>query len=141
MDSAGIEQKGFLPVKAELDSISAIKNKTELLHEIAREYAVNHSPFFRFYVSADDRNSLINAAHFDQGGLGLPSRDYYFNKDSNAINIRNTYIAYITKVFTLLGQTSNAGRCNGQISFRSGNIHGESIQSAGCTARSDCQLS
>ena len=104
MDSAGIEQKGFLPVKAELDSISAIKNKTELLQEIAKEYAVNHSPFFRFYVSADDRNSLINVAHFDQGGLGLPSRDYYFNKDSNAINIRNTYIAYITKVFILLGQ-------------------------------------
>jgi putative endopeptidase len=105
MDSAGIEQKGFTSVKAEFDSISAIKNKTELLHEIAREYSVNHNPFFRFYVSADDRNSLINAAHFDQGGLGLPSRDYYFNKDSNAINIRNTYIAYITKVFTLLGQT------------------------------------
>ena len=104
MDSVGIEQKGFLPVKAELDSISAIKNKTELLQEIAKEYAVNHSPFFSFHVNADDRNSLINAAHFDQGGLGLPSRDYYFNKDSNAINIRNTYIAYITKVFTLLGQ-------------------------------------
>jgi putative endopeptidase len=104
MDSVGIEQKGFLPVKAELDSITAIKNKTELLQEIAREYAVNHSPFFFFHVNADDRNSLINAAHFDQGGLGLPSRDYYFNKDSNSINIRNTYIAYISKVFTLLGQ-------------------------------------
>ncbi len=104
MDSVGIEQKGFLPVKAELDSISAIKNKTELLHEVAREYAINHGPFFFFHVNADDRNSLINTAHFDQGGLGLPSRDYYFNKDSNSINIRNTYIAYITKVFTLLGQ-------------------------------------
>jgi putative endopeptidase len=106
MDSVGIEKKGFLPVKAELDSISAIKNKTELLQEIAKEYAVNHNPYFSFHVSADDRNSLINAAHFDQGGLGLPSRDYYFKKDSSTIKIRNAYIAYITKVFTLLGQTA-----------------------------------
>ena len=105
MDSLGIEKRGFLPVKPELDSIALIKNKAELLQEIAREYAVNHSPFFSFYVNADDRNSLVNAAHFDQGGLGLPSRDYYFKTDSNTIKIRDVYIAYITKIFTLLGET------------------------------------
>jgi putative endopeptidase len=104
MDSAGIELKGYLPAKPELDSIAAIKSKTALLQEIAREYTINHRPFFLFYVNADDRNSMINVAHFDQGGLGLPSRDYYFNNDSNTINIRKTYIAYITKIFTLIGQ-------------------------------------
>ncbi len=72
MDSAGIEKKGFLPVKSELDSIAAIKNKSEIYREIAKEYAINHAPFFSFYVTADDRNSLVNIAHFDQGGLGLP---------------------------------------------------------------------
>jgi putative endopeptidase len=106
MDSAGIEKKGFLPVKAELDSIAVIKNKEEIKHEIAKEYMINHKPFFSFYVGADDRNSLINAAHFDQGGLGLPSRDYYSKKDSSSKNIRNAYIAYIEKIFMLLGQTA-----------------------------------
>jgi len=105
MDSAGIEKKGFLPARPELDSISAIKDKAGLLHEIAREYAVNHSPFFNFYVNADDRNSLIYAAHFDQGGLGLPSRDYYFKTDSSTKKTRDAYIIYITKIFTLLGQS------------------------------------
>jgi putative endopeptidase len=105
MDSAGIEKKGYLPVKPELDSISAIKNKEELLHEIAIEYKINHSPFFSFYVSPDDKNSLLNAAHFDQGGLGLPSRDYYFKTDSSTQKIRDSYISYITKLFTLLGQS------------------------------------
>ncbi len=105
MDSAGIEKKGYLPVKSELDSITAIKNKSEVYHEIAKEYAINHAPFFSFYVSADDRNSLINEAHFDQGGLGLPSRDYYFKTDSSTKKIREAYIAFITKTFLLLGQT------------------------------------
>ena len=106
LDSAGIEKKGLLSLKPELDSISAIHNKEGILHEIAMEYKVNHAPLFSFYVNADDRNSLINAAHFDQGGLGLPSRDYYFNNDTSTINIRGAYFAYITKIFTLLGQSS-----------------------------------
>ncbi len=105
MDSAGIEKNGFLPVKSELDSIAAIKSKSELYHEIAKEYAINHAPFFSFYVSADDRNSLINVAHFDQGGLGLPSRDYYFKTDSSTKKIRDAYITFITKTFLLLGQS------------------------------------
>jgi putative endopeptidase len=104
MDSAGIEKKGYQPIKPELDSIAAIKNSADLLHEIAREYAVNHAPFFSFTVSADDRNSLVNIAHFKQGGLGLPSRDYYFNNDTSTRKIRNAYVDYITKIFTLLGE-------------------------------------
>ena len=105
MDSTGIEKKGYLPVQPELDSIRAITSRTQLIQEIAREFAINHSPFFSFYVNADDRNSLINQAHFDQGGLGLPSRDYYFKNDSGTVKIRDAYKAYITRVFTLLGQT------------------------------------
>ena len=105
MDSVGIERKGYLPVKAELDSIEAVKNKEELLHEISKEYAINHGPFFSFGVYADDRNSQINAAHFSQGGLGLPSRDYYFKNDSGTKKIRDIYLSYITKIFTLIGQS------------------------------------
>jgi putative endopeptidase len=109
MDSIGIEKKGFLPIKEELDSIGAIKNKTGLYQEIAKEYAINHGPFFNFFVQPDDRNSMVNAAHFNQGGLGLPSKDYYFIKDSAIAHIRQAYIAYITKTFTLIGQSpSNA---------------------------------
>ena len=83
--------------------IAVIKNKEEVKHEIAKEYMINHNPFFSFYVGADDRNSLINAAHFDQGGLGLPSRDYYFKRDSSSKNIRDAYKAYIAKIFILTG--------------------------------------
>ena len=105
MDSLGIEKKGFLPVKEELDRISAVNSKAGLFQEIATEYAVNHGPFFNFYVTPDDRDSRFNAAHFDQGGLGLPSRDYYFKTDSTTINIREAYINYITRIFILTGKS------------------------------------
>jgi len=117
MDSVAIEKKGFLPVKAELDSITVIQNKAEFKKEIAKEYAINHIPFFSFYVAADDRNSLVNAAHFDQGGLGLPSRDYYFKKDSSSKNIRNAYLVYIDKIFVLLGQPASEADRNAKSVF------------------------
>jgi putative endopeptidase len=103
MDSAGIEARGWQPVKPELDSINAIGNLNGLLREIAKEYAINHGPFFNFYVSPDERNSALYAAHFDQGGLGLPNRDYYFNQDSSIQKIRNAYKQLATKYFTLSG--------------------------------------
>jgi putative endopeptidase len=117
MDSIGIEKKGYQPIQAELDSITAIKNKADLYQEIAKEYAINHGPFFNFFVASDDRNSLINAAHFNQGGLGLPSKDYYFIKDSSIVHIRQAYIEYITKIFTLLGQSSASASADAQSVF------------------------
>jgi putative endopeptidase len=89
-----------------------INNKDGLRNEIAREYSINHNPFFSFSVAPDQRNSLINAAHFDQGGLGLPSRDYYFEKDSSSKNIRDAYLDYITKMFSMLGQPEAAAKKN-----------------------------
>src|SRR5450432_544691 len=107
MDSVGIEKKGFLPIKTELDSIAAVQNLDGIYHMIAKEYMINHSPFFSFYISPDDRNSLVNMAHFDQGGLGLPSRDYYFNNDSSTQHIRQAYLAFMTTSFILTGQSPN----------------------------------
>jgi putative endopeptidase len=116
MDSAGIEKKGITPVKSELDSIDAIKNKDGIYHEIAKEYAINHSPFFNFSVSADDRNSTEYAAHFDQGGLGLPSKDYYFKMDTSTVKIRNAYKGYLTKLFTLTGKSAtDAAKAAGSV--------------------------
>ncbi|HZK64395.1 MAG TPA: M13 family metallopeptidase [Puia sp.] len=116
MNSAGIEKKGFMPVKPELDNIGKIKNTDDLMNEVAAEYAVNHGPFLNFYVSADDKNSSMNAAHFDQGGLGLPNREFYFKQDSASRKIRNGYTAYIRQIFTLTGdQPAEADKKAGAI--------------------------
>lgn len=38
-------------------------------------------------MGADERNSTRNIIQLDQGGLGLPSRDYYLNKtDKNVVS-------------------------------------------------------
>ena len=44
-----------------------------------------------------------------QGGIGLPEREYYFKSDSATVNIRNQYVAYIAKVFTMSGEGCQCG--------------------------------
>jgi putative endopeptidase len=103
MDSAGIEQKGFSPLQNDMQRIAVITSMNDVLNEVAREYNIGLSPLFSFYSNQDDKNSNEIVAHFDQGGLGLPNKDYYTKKDSATINIRNAYIQYIKKLFALAG--------------------------------------
>lgn len=106
MDSETVEQKGFQPLQADMQRIAAIQSLQDVLHEVALEYSIGMSPLISFYANQDDKNSEVIAAHFDQGGLGLPNKDYYTKKDSATVNIRNAYTKYIAKLFTLAGDDS-----------------------------------
>jgi len=111
MDSASIEQKGFLPLQADMQRIAAIQSMKDVLHEVATEYNMGVSTLFTFYANQDDKNSEQVVAHFDQGGLGLPNKDYYTQKDSATLKIRNAYVHYIAKTLMLAGDDSlNAQR-------------------------------
>jgi putative endopeptidase len=104
MDSAGIEAKGLDPLKEELSTIKGIKDVPGILDEACREYVEGNGALFSFSVNPDDKNSSVEIAHFDQGGLGLPNKDYYFNQDTSVKRTREAYLTYIAKVFALNGE-------------------------------------
>ena len=103
MDSAMIQQKGFSPMQADMQRIAAIQSLRDVLQEVAFEYNLGLNPLISFYANQDDKNSEQVVAHFDQGGLGLPNKDYYTKKDSATVHIRDAYVNYIAKIFTLSG--------------------------------------
>jgi putative endopeptidase len=103
MDSAAIEQKGIAPLQGDLERIAAIQTSKDVLHEVGIEYSMDLSPLINFYANQDDKNSNEIVAHFDQGGLGLPNKDYYEKGDAATINIRNAYVQYIANIFKLAG--------------------------------------
>ena len=43
----------------------------------------------------------MSIAELDQGGLGLPEKDYYFRADPKSVEIRKKYVAHISKMFSL----------------------------------------
>lgn len=58
------------------------------------------SVFFSIYSSPDKANSEHSLCNVYQGGLGLPDRDYYFDKDKS--DKREKYILYIAQLLNLL---------------------------------------
>ncbi|XP_063542862.1 endothelin-converting enzyme homolog isoform X1 [Cydia strobilella] len=72
----------------------------ELLQNIQNKY--NLGGLFNWAVTEDDRNSSKYIIVLDQGGLNLPTRDYYLNKSAHA-KVLEAYLNYMTRVCVLLG--------------------------------------
>ncbi len=111
MDTVAIEKLSYDPVKPQLAKIAAVKDYKDLVKLAADGFKTGDGFLFGFYISPDDRISTKNAAHFDQTGLNLPNRDYYFKTDSASKKILDGYVKYIAKLFTLTGvdaATANA---------------------------------
>ena len=103
LDSVRLNEEGAAPIKADLETINSAK-KEELMDILAWLHANGlASPFFNEGVDADLMNSNENALYFMEAGLGLRERDYYIENDSNSVNIRNAYVDFVNKMFTLSG--------------------------------------
>ena len=44
-------------------------------------------------------------AEADQGGLGLPDRDYYLKDEADKAKLRQQYLAHVQKMLALVGET------------------------------------
>ncbi len=105
MDTVALDKAGIAPLQSDLEKINAIQNPTDLLNEAAALGMKSVNVLFNDYVSQDDKNSEMMAYKLDQGGLGMPNRDYYFNTDERTIKVRMAYLQYMQKTFRQLGNT------------------------------------
>lgn len=107
MDSAKIEKDGLAPIQPILDKVNNIQNLNALIETVAFLKKSGSNSMFSDYVGQDAKNSAVMAYQLNQGGLGLPEREYYFKNDSTTINIRNKYVQYMSKMLTLCGIEAN----------------------------------
>ena len=107
MDEPAIEKLGAKPLAPELERIAALKSK----QDIAEYLTTGQFPpslygggaLFTFRSDQDYKDSEQVIAEADQGGLGLPDRDYYFKDDAKSQELRKAYLAHVQKMFELLG--------------------------------------
>ncbi len=107
MNEDEINAAGVKPLQDELCKIDALKSTDDLTKEIAHLHGMGVSALFGFTSGQDDKNSTMVIAQAYQGGLGLPDRDYYTKDDDASKKIRDEYVAHVTKVFTLLGESAD----------------------------------
>jgi putative endopeptidase len=104
MDETAIDKAGFDPIKPQLAHIAEVKTPADITAYISDSYAHGHPVLFRFGGNADYKNSDMQIAYAGQGGLGLPTADYYSKPDY--AKIRDAYVAHIAKLFALTGASA-----------------------------------
>ena len=108
MDKDAVQATGLKPLQADLDSIAALKSKSELTALLAHFQLINVNAFLSYGEQQDFKDARKQIADVDQGGLGLPERDYYLRTGDAAEKTRKQYVEHITKMLKLLGEPDEA---------------------------------
>jgi len=104
MDEKAIDARGLAPLQPELDRIRNMNDKFELAGVVAHLQKIGVDNLFEFGSGADFKDASMNIAQADQGGLGLPDRDYYLKDDAKSVEIRQKYVAHVQRMFELAGE-------------------------------------
>ena len=115
MDEAAIEAKGTAPVKPYIDKIDAMKNKSEIPTVLGGLHRAGANAFFGFSSEPDFKDSKIDIASADQGGLSLPDRDYYFKTDAKSVETREKLEKHIAKTLELYGEPAAKAAADAKI--------------------------
>ncbi len=113
MDQAGIESRGLKPIEPYLTAIAAISNKTQLARALGESLRADVDPLnntnfntehlFGIWVAPGFSDSEHYTPYLLQGGLGIPSRDYYLGTDAKMKAVQVAYKKYIATALKLAG--------------------------------------
>src|SRR5215471_16044098 len=114
MDEQAIDRSGVTPLEPDLKNIAALTSVNRLPELVAELHKIGTGAFFSFGSEPDMKNASMVIAGADQGGMGLPDRDYYFRDDARSIEIRKQYGDHVARMLTLAGESADAARKNAE---------------------------
>ena len=101
MDEAKINSQGITPIQSRLAEIDALTDAASIAAYLRTSAARGEGFLFGFGPEADFKNSSMKIAYATQGGLGLPDKGYYFDRDKQ--DKLQAYQAYAAKLLELSG--------------------------------------
>ena len=118
MDESAVEQLGATPLTPWLKKIDAVGTPDELIAAVGQLRATGIGTAFSFYVGQDEKHSDRYAVHLEQGGLGLPDRDYYVGTSEDSQHVRKEYREHVAKMLRLLGDSPQAAEAGADTVLR-----------------------
>jgi putative endopeptidase len=103
LDTATINRRGLDPIAADLAGIAAAKDKEALVAFAAQMQLRLGSPFFRAAFFPDQKQSDRYGFYLMQGGMSLPSKEYYFS--DKFARERWEFTGHVARMFELAGET------------------------------------
>ncbi len=99
MDTEAIARNGLRPVRPLIDAVAGLRDIRDLAAFLGEFERIGGHGLFGSYVDTDSKDSDRYLFNLVQGGLGLPDESYY--RDEKFADIREKYIAYLTRLFGL----------------------------------------
>jgi putative endopeptidase len=112
VDEARREAEGIKPLLPELQRIEKIKDVKALQAQIAHMHRMGVPALFGFSALADFKNSSQVIGIAEQGGLSLPTKEYYTNTDDDSKKLREQFVQHMTRMFELVGDAPAQAAAN-----------------------------
>jgi putative endopeptidase len=94
---------GLTPIQEDLEKITAMNSKVEIIGIIAEHHHMGVRSLFSFSVGQDIKQVDRNISYIGQGGISLPNKEYYLNE--NKQDILKQFQAYVQKMFSMVGHS------------------------------------
>ena len=118
MNETLVEKLGTKPVQPDLAVVEDVNSVNDLASVIARFQLKGIGVPFDFGPKQDPDDSDKMIVGVEQGGLGLPDRDYYVKDDAKAKETRERYVQHVQKMFELLGDSPDVAKKNAAVVMR-----------------------
>jgi putative endopeptidase len=105
MDEAAIAKTGLAGVRPLLAKISSVKDAKSLAAVVTALHAGGISVLFHYSSDPDSADVTHVIGGIDQGGLGLPDRDYYVKDDPQTTKVRDAYKKFVTELLVDAGRS------------------------------------
>jgi putative endopeptidase len=115
MDEARVEELGTAPLEAELEAIKQAKTREQVAALMGQARVDFYGSLFRLRILPDAKDPTRYSVSVQQGGLGLPDRDYYL-KPEFAVQ-KNAYQEYVATLLGLIGWPEADARANDVVAF------------------------
>ena len=113
-------------LRPEIEKIDRMRDKGEIADIVADLHltisgawnpaeSATYAPLFGFGSQPDFHNTAMVIAQFDQGGMGLPGRQFYLDSDAKSVDLRNKYTGYIAQLFQLSGEPETPAKADAAI--------------------------
>jgi putative endopeptidase len=105
---------GARPLKPALDLIDGMRTKKDLPAALAalQMNSGDDGFLFSFVAAQDFADSSREIAFANQGGLGMPDRDYYTKTDAKSKTLREQYVAHVARMFQLMGDDADVAKAH-----------------------------
>ena len=111
LDESRVEELGAAPLVERLRDIDDVSTLSELLEMVGSLQRRGVGGLYALYVDNDPGDPSRYVIFLEQGGLSLPDESYY--REGHFADVRDAFVAHVTRMFTLAEVSDAATRAHG----------------------------